>query len=154
MTTRTPHTPGFTILELITVIVLMGILSAALAISANTDTDLGEQTDLLKSRIRYAQARAMGGNTAFGVSCNGNSYFLFAGISTSNQKIFPAEDDEVVSLPSGVTVSSFVVSFDEWGVPYSDAGQSTGLANTLSITLSTDEASATVAVTPITGFVP
>lgn len=156
--TVTPRS-GFTFLEVVMVLILMASLTlAAFALMKDTGASLREEVDVLKSRIRYAQAKAMGSNTPHGISCTGGTYFLFSGTSTSNRLIFPGENANVVSFPQGVSASSFLVSFNEWGEPFSNAGQSSALSRNLSVTLSlsTDEGTETetLTVTPGTGFVP
>lgn len=146
-------------MEVTLVLVLLGTLSfLAFAVMEDTRASLREEVDVMKSRIRYAQAKAMGSNTAHGVSCNGNSYFLFSGTNTNNRRIFPGENAEVVPLASGISASAFVVSFNEWGEPFANAALSTELNNNLTITVSLsldgETESETLTVTAGTGFVP
>jgi len=150
---------GFTLIELIAVMVVMGILAVSLGLS-NDDPrhSLDTQTELLRSRIRYAQSRAMGRNLAHGVACTNNTYFLFEGLTTGTRIVFPGQGEDSVSLTDDVTVTDFTISFDQWGRPYASANQAAALTTAQTITLRQSLNGTTrtesLSVTPVTGFVP
>ncbi|MBU1001961.1 MAG: type II secretion system GspH family protein [Proteobacteria bacterium] len=160
-TSRTSGRPhrGFTLMEVIAVLIIMAIIAVGLSVSYDSGFhDLEQETDLLRSRIRYAQSRALGNNSPFGIACTGGQYFLFSGLSTATTHVFPGEDQPQYSLPNGITANSFIISFDGWGVPYSNAAQATALTIATTITLTSSQGgkteSSTTTVTPLTGFVP
>jgi len=124
---------GFTIIEVIAVLIMLGILTAVI-ISRGSSTDLytlRSEVDVIKTHIRYAQARAMNTSSVWGIRFQNNntSYFLYkyaAGQSWQQSRvILPGEDSDIVNLPSGVTVAfgsggggkARTVSFNSWGVP-------------------------------------
>lgn len=121
---------GFTIIEIIVVLIVLGILTAVI-ISRGSSTatyTLRSEVDVIKTHIRYAQARAMNTSTVWGIRFrNSNTaYFLYRYVAGQNmwknRVILPGEASAVVRLPSGMTLAfdsnGRVVSFDSWGVPY------------------------------------
>ena len=157
---------GFTLIEAIAVLIVLGILTAVVIsrITSTAGVNLKAQTEVLKSHIRYAQFRAMNMESAtagcyasFGISISGNSYFLFKDCAVADKVILPGSSSTTVSLPN-VTLnpSSAIISFDDWGRPCS--GPCDLLGTTLaagSITLSSAGApDETITITNNTGFVP
>ena len=158
-TTRNRMRSGFTLLELIAVLIIMSMLAVAVTLSYTTGFySLEKETDLLKLRIRYTQARAMGSNSPYGISCTGSKYFQFSGLGTSTKHPFPGEEKDEYSLPTDITASTFVISFDAWGVPYSNAAQTNAQGANRPLTLTTTSGGSTetktLTITPVTGFVP
>ncbi len=154
----TPHTAnarfGFTMLELIAVLIIIGILSMwALSSLDDSSYQLSAAKQLLLTRIRYAQSRSMSQDTHLGIVCTGSSYALFSGDSKTNRLHFPDASDTSVDLPSGITCTSFVISFDAWGNPYSKADNSEAYSETKTITLSQNGTSQTITLIPVTGYV-
>jgi prepilin-type N-terminal cleavage/methylation domain-containing protein len=120
---------GFTILEIIVVLLLLAILAATvLGRSALPDKlDLSSATEKLRLQLRYAQAQAMKrSDTVWGVKSLDNVYWLFKGINPddpANQVRLPGADytgaSTTVSAGNmGVIVSGFTVFFDRIGKPY------------------------------------
>lgn len=156
---RSRATGGFTLLELIAVMIIMGMLAAGLAMSWSGGLySAEEEADQLKLRIRYTQARAMGSNIPYGIVCTGGQYYQFSGLNTSDRHAFPGAESTAYQLPSGVSATNFVLSFDQWGVPYTNASQGTRLSSDLTITVTESSGgrsdSSSFTVTPVTGFVP
>lgn len=150
---------GFTLLELVMVLVVMGLLAVAVAASlSGDDNDLSKEAEVLRMRLRYTQAYAMGKGRDFGVSCTNRRYFMFQGTATGTPLHFPGESSTTYALPSDISISNFLVSFDEWGTPYSDAAHNTPLSNDMTINMSTSTGSGTksqtITVTAVTGLVP
>lgn len=157
MLDRTVHrrASGFTLLEIIASVVVMGILAVAVVISdMGGEQDVDGQAKILRARIRFAQARAMGTNSPCGVVVSAGGYFLYLGTNTAAKERFPGAEALDVSLPSGIAATAGTVSFDERGRPFSNAAQTSALAANLVFTLSDGSATRTVTVTPLTGFVP
>lgn len=164
MRTRTtaPNAPtrrAFTLMEVIAVLVIMGITAVGLTMYQRVGYYSAErEADLLKSRIRYTQARAMGNNESWGIACTGSAYYQFKGSNTGARSAFPGASGDTYNLPDGVGASQFVLSFDAWGTPYANAAQSSPLSSTLDISLTYSSGgtteTASVNVTPVTGFVP
>jgi prepilin-type N-terminal cleavage/methylation domain-containing protein len=168
---------GFTILEIIAVLVIMGILIAvAVSRSVNVTPELYAGADTLRMHLRYAQTLAMnstptapGVPVIWGIGGNANSYWLFPGIVSNNPANYvrlPEEDkyvnaDKTINLPAkkiGLG-GNFTVLFDDRGIPYTaytDATTNTPLANNLTITVSPTSGGAApinVIIMPLTGYV-
>jgi Tfp pilus assembly protein FimT len=160
MNTRLKMNQGFTILEIIVILIVMGIIGV-IVISRlwGTDVNLIGQTEVVKSHLRYAQSRAMNTDVIWGINLTGSTYSLFKNGSTANKVILPAEDSNTRSLPSGITVETAIISFDSWGIPHTDAAATDGqeLAagdSEEEITISSSGDAKTITVTPNTGFIP
>ncbi|MGD9365994.1 MAG: type II secretion system protein [Desulfobacteraceae bacterium] len=130
---------GFTLLEILAVMVLIGIFVVLALIQHSTsDASLMAQAQVLKSHVRYAQMRSINSDTRWGIYYNHNSaapgdcYYLLFRDDTSNVEQLPGETDDRVRLGEmGITISSeaafaesefrsFSVAFDDWGKPSSD----------------------------------
>jgi prepilin-type N-terminal cleavage/methylation domain-containing protein len=146
---------GFTLIEVIFVLILVGILAAVLVMKAGgPDTDAAGEIALVKSRLRYAQTTAMNTYEVWGVRSTGSAYWLFSDGSVASKVPFPGETGDDVAAGAGV-MEAFTIAFDDLGVPYTDAGATDPLA------AGDPEASLTVAgqagavtITPGTGYIP
>lgn len=139
---------GFTLVEVIAILILLGILSAVAA-SRFMDTgaaDVRAAADTLKSHLRYAQIRAMNSNVTWGIDFAANSYTLMQNGAASATR-FPGTSSGTVTLGSGLAVSSTVdpITFSQRGSPG---------ATTATITVSKGGNSTTITVTKKTGFIP
>jgi MSHA pilin protein MshC len=135
---------GFTLIEIIAVLVIIGIMSAvAVTILSSLDKyKLISEVEILKSHLRYAQSRAMSDTVSWGIDFSSNSYTLKKGVGTSS---LPNEDSHTHNLQkNGVTASGASnVTFDIWG----SSGGTT-------VILSAGGDSRTITVTAGTGFIP
>ena len=153
---------GFTLLEVLLVLLIVSVLTAVVLSrnsSSATRAKMLGQADLLKSQLRYAQARSLNANQVWGLRANSDRLILFNGGSVANSVLLPGESVNTVVYGAGnlagLSVSDFTLSFDDRGRPcIGDAG--TTLRTTpLRITIS-DAGSGTavdIDVTPNTGFI-
>jgi prepilin-type N-terminal cleavage/methylation domain-containing protein len=145
---------GFTLLEVIVVLVLMGILVAVAVTRAMDNTaEARAAADALRTHLRFAQMQAMNSDTTWGVQAVGNSYYLFQEGDPINKRFaFPGEEQNTVAVPARVALDDFTVSFESWGRPFAGADPETDtpLASTMNINVSTRS----VSITPETGFIP
>jgi len=128
---------GFTIIEIIVVLIVLGILTAVV-VSRGSSTaayTLRSEVDVIKTHLRYAQARAMNTSSVWGIRFrnDNDSYYLYRYVSGQpvwkSRMIFPGENSALVDLPSGMTAvfgtsgggKGRTVSFDSWGVPFTNA---------------------------------
>ncbi len=87
---------GFTAVEIITVMIVMGIISAfVIGRSMEDDPVLIAQKEVLKVRLRYAQSRAMNSTLDYGIrsdNTGGGTYWLFNYNGTTSTRVpFPGE---------------------------------------------------------------
>jgi MSHA pilin protein MshC len=158
---------GFTIVEMIVVLVLMTIL-AATVIGRGVTTqmlDLNSATEKLRNQIRYAQAQAMKrSDTVWGIKSSGSEYWLFRNttpdIQANESRIpggdYPATGNRISEANLGAVVTDFTIFFDRIGKPYTaytSPTVNTALSSNLTITLTSGGDSRTIRVTPETGFV-
>ena len=111
---------AFTLIEIISVLILISIL-AAVAVPRFLDTGAEERVavDTFKVHLRYAQLKSMYSDMSWGVaSQNPNEYFMYNNGTLANKVRFMGEEEDTVSLPSGVNISDFTLSYDDWGRPF------------------------------------
>ena len=141
---------GFTMIEVIAVLVIMGILAvvAAVKMSNTSDYDLGSQVEVVKGHLRLAQAKALSSGSPWGIHfANSTSYYLFQGTGSTTPVIIPGEENATVNLVSKKTKLTVTppaggrITFDQYGSP--------GAAT---ITINTN--GGTITLTQNTGFIP
>ncbi len=141
---------GFTLLELVAVLLLLAILSTSLFLrwSPGSST-LNAQADQLAAVLRHAQALALtqGRSLTFDVQST-TSYAITDGTATVTD---PQGVVQSYTLANGVILAGNDLDFDSLGRPI-DAGNNL-VATALTWTLTGDGASASVSVSPLTGFV-
>jgi prepilin-type N-terminal cleavage/methylation domain-containing protein len=160
---------GFTILEIIAVLVIVGILAAvAVSRAVNVGPELSAGADTLRMHLRYAQTLAMnstptasGVPVIWGIGGNANSYWLFQGTNTANYKPLP-EDAKYINANNTINLpakkislgGNFTVLFDDHGIPYDST--LTALNANLTLTVNPVGGGATpitVTIIPLTGYV-
>ncbi len=153
---------GFTLIEIVAVLIILGIVSAVVVSRAgNNDVDLAAQAEVIKGHIRFAQMRAMAADDSpanlptWGICSNaaGTQYWLY-NRNNATPVLLPGEENARISLTdAGLTsMTVFDISFNDWGVPFVRNGPLPLSAN-LSITVNDDGNSDTVTIFPQTGFV-
>jgi prepilin-type N-terminal cleavage/methylation domain-containing protein len=155
---------GFTMMEVIVVLILLGLLSAFLASRMFvSNADVVGQAASIRNSIRYAQSMAMKYGTIWGMKCAGAEYWVFRTNSPDvvvNQMVLPAENSAKIALAGRkVTMGNFTVFFDASGRPYTaytNQTTNTPLAAVMNIAVNSVPAGTTVniSITPETGFVP
>ena len=169
--THTTDIRGFTLIELISSLVLVGILSA-IAVSkiglTASNVDLISEVEILKINLRYAQMRAMNSpyDDIWRVSFSSNGYTLqqYDSASTTWQdRGLPSETADTDSdgiyetRPFAASVSKSsgptAVRFDSWGIPV-QSDRITPETGNLVITLSDGTNSRSLTVTRNTGYIP
>jgi MSHA pilin protein MshC len=152
----TQRAQGFTLIELVTVLLLISIL-AVVAINQwpGSSINLSAQADQLANDIRYTQSLAMNRGQRYRINLAADRYWISDAGGTVTISL-PGSGATVVTLNSGITLSasySFLV-FDGNGAPYITATTpGTALAADAVITLSADGVSRTLTISPQTGRV-
>lgn len=153
---------GFTLIEVIAVLVLISIVAAVVIVRgfSTQDVDIIGQTEVVKSHIRYAQARAMNTNTIWGIYFpTSTTYYLFQGVSSETPVLILGEDNATVDLTTKKSTLTITppatagrITFNEWGSPCDQSANSTPLGADVEIKNNGDVT--IITVTKNTGFIP
>lgn len=116
-----PGNGGFTLIEVIAVLVIIGILAAVAAVKTTaTNFNLVAEANNLKVQLRFAQLKALQDDTAsWGITINTNSYTLICSDGSRPLPFLPSENSATHLFPTVVTVTSGTgtIQFDKWGSP-------------------------------------
>ena len=117
---------GFTLIEAVTVLILIGILGAYVAKTSYSLIDSADdhsQYNRLKAHLKYAQARALNSGDTWGVQFTGSQYKLFRYITSQEDHYFPGDENAALLLDIPDTMSSLTIFiwFDSWGRAYTDS---------------------------------
>lgn len=153
---------GFTLIEVITVIIILGILAAVATSRANLGNVSSNARALeIRSQIRLVQLRAMKSYTMYGISCDGANYWGFNGTDpgvAAARIPLPGESSTLVPWAGkGITaLTAFSYCFDEFGIPYTCAAGAAPvkLAAAGNIALTAGGVTTTLTLTPETGYIP
>ena len=147
---------GFTLFEVVAVLLILGVISYFAATRLFTDDGIStaSEMDLVKNHLRYAQSRAMNSESSWGIKfVSPKQYWLFMGENpdTGRQRL-PNVEDFIERIPgaprdgsmtlSANTVPNAVVKFDPFGSP----------GSTTDITLNLSPGG-TITITKNTGFI-
>ena len=154
---RTPHAKGFTLIELIMVMVVVAVLAVVASMRMPGDgINVSAQAEQLASDIRYTQSLAMSRGQRFQINFTASSYQITndAGVA----QVHPSTG-QTAAVGLGSTVLSGynppltgnILAFSSLGVPYTDA--TTALAALATLTLTSGGEAITVRVAPQTGRV-
>ena len=119
-----PNAHGFTLIEIVIVMVLISIVAATVFTRSITTDELNliSRAEKVQSHIRYAQSMAMKTNEVWGIWCTGVQYWLFHGFSGTDVDKgvkLPAESSDKIDLSgSGLIIPAFQLFFDNFGRPY------------------------------------
>jgi MSHA pilin protein MshC len=149
---------GFTLIEFITVLLIIGILSAVvLSRGATLNGDAAARASELRAQLRYLQLTAMkNGTTYLVLRSESGKYWAYNSADNSTRLPLPGESAATVSLADKdktMTMADFIISFDAFGIPYSGSPQAKLAANA-TIHLAVDGQNATLVIVPETGFMP
>jgi prepilin-type N-terminal cleavage/methylation domain-containing protein len=160
MKTSTTKTSGFTITEMVIVIVLTAILATAILVRwSYFSTSLDTQTALLINNIRYTQNLSMSKNERYRLVIDtvNNSYSIKNNVGTTVEL---PNGSYITSFPYGISFGSLTnitnntIIFDAKGVPYTGSGAGTIIAATATIVLQNNSGDTrTIQISPATGKV-
>lgn len=129
---------GFTLIEMIAVIVMVGILSVTVVVyfPSQQTFNIAAYAEELKRDIRYTQTLAMSLNSSYTINISSSNYSI-----TPN----PPQGAYTVILPTGLSLTGASITFDAEGKPSN--------VSLVSLILSAGTQSKTLTVAPETGFV-
>lgn len=134
---------GFTIIELIIVIVVIGIIWFTTSIRFSVTANLSAPTTQLADDVRYTQNLAMTRNQRYSIIISANSYTIKNTVS--------GIIEYSVDLNNDITASNLTITFNTKGMPLDINGNQ--LSSTAIITLSSGSVSSDINITPVTGQV-
>lgn len=140
---------GFTLLELISVLLILGIVSSGVILRyAPGDQSLPAQADLFARTLRHTQAMAMTRGVALTLNTRSSSRYVISDGAVIIRD--SANQLQNFVLENGVTLSTGNLRFDSLGRPLAGADL---MSVAQSWTLRGESAKVTVQVQPLTGFV-
>ncbi len=160
---------GFTMIELIMVIILVGIIAVYAAPRFNRDTfDLRSASGEVVSALRYAQTMAMQHSGLANVDGGGRDYYTFQVANNGYTVAIGDSDSTHVDVPNpvggagsysqswsagsvGLTASTANIYFTSKGEPIDASGNPLAADTTLSISVGSE--SDTIIVERLTGYV-
>ena len=147
---------GFTLIEVITVLLIIGILSAViLTRGGSLNSDLPARMGEVRSQLRYLQLMAMKNGISYLVlTCDGTDYWAYNSADPNKHLPLPGESAAKIPLADKkMQMPPFTISFDAFGIPYNGSPQ-VKLANNATISITVGGQTDSLSVTPETGFVP
>ncbi len=139
---------GFTLIEVIIVLIILGILAAVAVSRGNFDTDQWVNPDVFASHLRYAQSRAMAMEHPWGLEATGGTYTMFqVDEGTKKNVALPGSSEAAKKVPNGTWW------FDGMGRPYFGKEYKADVSPT-NTNITINVAGKIVTITAITGYVP
>jgi MSHA pilin protein MshC len=146
---RTESEPGFTVIEIIAVLLVIGIIAAVAVVNFGVgDVQSEAQSARLAQHLRLAQSRSLRQGSLWGVHLDSGAdqYWLFRVPDESNRIIFPGEESDTISVDSLAAPAR--VTFDRFGRPCVDPGAENPIASDRDISVS----GKTLTITQETGY--
>lgn len=138
---------GFTLIEIIVVLILLSILSATAISKLTLDKDRWINPDVFASHLRYAQSRAMAMEEPWGIETKNDGTYSMFKIHEGTKQTVPLPGGSI----SGKNVQSGTWWFDEMGRPYLGAYNKLAEPETRNITITVSQK--TLTITANTGYI-
>ena len=148
---RTFRQQGFTLIELVIVLMLLGIMSAiALPRWAPADTTVSAQANRLARDLRHVQSMAMQQGRTLTLDIQTAATYRATDSGSITVTDPATQQPFTIAMDNNVTVSGIDTDFDSLGRP---VASSTLLATPRIFTVTGNTTVATVTVSPVTGFI-
>ncbi|WP_051434362.1 prepilin-type N-terminal cleavage/methylation domain-containing protein [Desulfonatronum lacustre] len=148
-TKPTPVSLGFTLMEVIVVIILLGILAVVAVVRfSGTDAEDVAAANTLKTHLRYAQIRAMADVVYWGIEIEtSNKYVLIR--ETGGVPNLPGESEPYLeNIPANISPLTTFRFSPGRGQPIDSGGNVMGNDQTISV------GTQAITITQETGFIP
>jgi type II secretory pathway pseudopilin PulG len=148
---------GFTLIQLVIVIIIIGILSVLVTVSwPGTSPNVGPQAEQVAADLRYMQNLAITQHASYRVNFSNGSY-TFTQLDGTTAINHPATNSNTMTLTSGITLSTSnlpnnYIVFNAQGTPETDTS-GTDLATTATVTLTNGDQTYQISIIPGTGTV-
>jgi MSHA pilin protein MshC len=141
---------GFTIIELVVTLLIIGVLSISLLIRwSPEDQSLPAQADQFARILQHAQALAMGQGRSLTLDVQSATTYAITDGTSATPIRDPSGEQQSYALVNGVTLSGPDLEFDSLGRPINTGSL---ITSTQSWTLSGANNTASVSIAPVTGF--
>ena len=143
---------GFTLVELVAVILIAGILGTILVVKLVDRQPFQAEgyAGVVYHNLQYTRILAVSLNDRYRIVFSASSYQILD--SAGTPIVNPETGSVTTSYPTGVTVTpNTTVIFDSLGKPYN--ASSVALSSLLTLTVTAGTSTDTVTVTPETGFI-
>jgi prepilin-type N-terminal cleavage/methylation domain-containing protein len=153
---------GFTLLELLVVVLVLAVIAVVAAPRISTDPALvSTQAAQLAGDIRYVQSLAMTQAQKYRINLSAGGYTFTLADAGGTAVAHPFTGSTAqINWNSGVTVTlpptnlpNNLVAFDSRGIPYTDGLATTALASTATIVLTKGSDTQQITIVPQTGKV-
>lgn len=150
---------GFTLIELVCVIALLGFLSVSAFIAwPGTSINLGAEAQQVANDLRYTQSLSMTKDQRYRfVITSTTTYQITDGSGTA---MLNARGSTTTTLNTGLSFGTLtnlpnsLVAFNGNGIPYTTTGSpGTALASTASIPITGGSITKTISISPLTGSI-
>ena len=153
------HQQGFTLIELVCILVLLGVLATGIYIQwPGAVISLGAQAHQLANDVRYTQALSMTKGQRYQLTITSSTAYQI--LNSSGTAIVNTMGATTTALKSGVTFGTLsnlpnsLIVFNGQGIPYIDTSSpGTTLSTTASIPLVGGGVTKTIIISPQTGRV-
>ena len=152
-----PSNRGFTLIQLVIVLVVLGIIAAI--VSANwpgTSPTVSSEADRIASDLRYLQNLATTQHTIYRMNFSSSQY-TFTQLDGTTAVNHPATGSNTIALPSTMTLTTTnlpnnYVVFNSKGTPETDTS-GTALATNATVAVTNGSVTSTITITPDTGTI-